>query len=340
MRIPFLNRIEKRAETYTEAIIAQLLDTADTAIAPSGSTAAEEVAIGLWGRAFASANVTPSGPIADALSPSVMQMIGRNLAEFGESLWVIEVEGGALHLEHASDYTIEGMREWIYDLSLSYPDGIVKRSLPAARVLHVRYAEDGDQPWKGIGPMQQASTTRRLVTNVETRLADETSARSGYLIPVPEVTAALQGDINKLKGKSVLVKSTADGWDQTTQAPKGDFESRRIGFSPPQTIKPLRDDVGRALLAAAGVPASLLGNAGSSDTREGYRQFLHGTIQPVAKLILGELRYKLDSPGLSLDFDDLMASDIAGRARAFGVMVTGGTELERAAALSGLLAAE
>ena len=98
--------------------------------------------------------------------------------------------------------------------------------------------------------------------------------------------------------------------------------------------------MGRALLASAGVPAALLGNAGSSDTREGYRQFLHGTIQPIAKLILGELRYKLDRPDLSLDFDDLMASDIAGRARAFGVMVTGGMELERAAALSGLLAAE
>ena len=340
MRIPFFNRIEKRAEDYTEAIIAQLIDTADTSVTPSGSTAAEEVAIGLWGRAFASANVTPSGPIADVLSPTVLQMIGRNLAEFGESLWVIEVEDGVLHLEHASDYTIQGMREWIYDLSLSYPDGIVRRSLPASRVVHVKYAEDGDQPWKGIGPLRQASTTRRLNANLETRLADESSARSGYLIPVPEVTAALQGDLNKLKGKSVLVKSTADGWDQTTQAPKGDFESRRIGFSPPQTIKPLRDDVGRALLAAAGVPASLLGNAGSSDTREGYRQFLHGTIQPVAKLILGELRYKLDSPDLSLDFDDLMASDIAGRARAFGVMVTGGMELERAAALSGLLAAE
>ena len=351
MRIPFLNRIEKRAEDYTEAIIAQLIDTADTSVTPSGSTAAEEVAIGLWGRAFASAKVspsgpiadalTPTGPIADALTPTVLQMVGRNLAEYGESVWEIEVEGGELHLEHASDYTIQGMREWMYDLSISYPDGIVTRTLPAARVLHVRYAEDGDQPWKGIGPFQQASTTRRLNANLETRLAEESSAKSGYLIPVPDVTAALQGDLNKLKGKSVLVKSTADGWDDTTQAPKGDFESRRIGFNPPQTIKPLRDDVGRALLASAGVPSALLGNAGSSDTREGYRQFLHGTIQPIAKLILGELRYKLDRPDLSLDFDDLMASDIAGRARAFGVMVsTGGMELERAAALSGLLAAE
>ena len=228
MKIPFLNRIERRAEGYTEAIIAQLIDVADTSVTPSGSTAAEEVAIGLWGRAFASANVTPSGPIAEALTPSVMQMVGRNLAEYGESLWVIEVEDGALQLEHASDYTITGTREWIYDLSLSYPDGIVRRSLPASRVVHVKYAEDGDQPWKGIGPFQQASTTRRLVSNLETRLADETSARSGYLIPVPEVTAALQGDLNKLKGKSVLVKSTADAWDQQTQAPKGDFEARRL----------------------------------------------------------------------------------------------------------------
>ena len=96
---------------YEGIIIAQLIDTADTAVAPSGSTAAEEVAIGLWGRAFASANVTPSGPIADALTSNVLQMIGRNLAEYGESIWEIEVEGGGLHLEHASDYTIEGMRE-------------------------------------------------------------------------------------------------------------------------------------------------------------------------------------------------------------------------------------
>ena len=134
MRIPFFNRLEKRAEDYTEAIIAQLIDTADTSVEPDGATAAEEVAIGLWGRAFASANVTPSGPIAEALTPTVMQMVGRNLAEYGESLWEIEVEGGELHLEHASDYTIEGMREWIYDLSLPYPDGIVKRTLPPGSV--------------------------------------------------------------------------------------------------------------------------------------------------------------------------------------------------------------
>ena len=74
--------------------------------------------------------------------------------------------------------------------------------------------------------------------------------------------------------------------------------------------------------------------------REGYRQFLHGTIVPVSKLVLGELREKLDTPALAFGFEDLMASDIAARARAFGVMVTGGMDIERAAGLSGLLTAE
>ena len=97
MRIPFLNRIERRAEGYTEAIIAQLIDTADTvdcAVRLDRSRGGGYRPMGEGLRV--SANVTPSGPIADALTPTVMQMIGRNLAEYGESLWVIEVEGGAL----------------------------------------------------------------------------------------------------------------------------------------------------------------------------------------------------------------------------------------------------
>ena len=47
----------------------------------------------------------------------------------------------------------------------------------------------------------------------------------------------------------------------------------------------------------------------------------------------------LGSRGLEvrLDFDDLMASDITGRARAFGSMVTAGMDVEEAAILTGLI---
>ena len=53
-----------------------------------------------------------------------------------------------------------------------------------------------------------------------------------------------------------------------------------------------------------------------------------------------ELREKLDSPSLSLGWQALMASDISGRARAFGSLVNGGMEIDRALAVTGLLAQE
>ena len=53
-----------------------------------------------------------------------------------------------------------------------------------------------------------------------------------------------------------------------------------------------------------------------------------------------ELADKLERPGLALDFSGLFASDITGRARAFGSLATGGMDIERAAALSSLLAGE
>ena len=337
MKIPFFNRLETRADTYSEAVIAALLDSSNAETIPNGTTAAEEIVVGLFGRAFASATVTPDGQVADALTPRVLAAMGRDLAEYGESVWEIEVEGGALSLAHASDYTVEGLRDWTYTIDHAYPDGIISRTVPASRVVHLRYGESNSQPWKGIGPLRQASTTRRLTANLESRLADESTARAGYLLPVPQVSDSLQADLNKLKGKTVLVESMEDFTGG--QATKQVMEPVRLGFAPPPSLYPLRLDVSRSLLVAAGVPAAMLGGD-ANEMREGYRQFLHGTILPMSKLALGELREKLDSPMLTLSFDDLMASDIAGRARAFGSLVTGGMDIERAAGLSGLLAAE
>ena len=81
----------------------------------------------------------------------------------------------------------------------------------------------------------------------------------------------------------------------------------------------------------------VLAASGAGDRRESWRQFLHSTIQPVSELIVDELRIKLDTPELRFDFSELMASDLAGRARALGSMVQAGIKLGKAPALSGLL---
>ena len=194
---------ETRAQSFTDAIVAQLIEGAggDSDIL-AGGTAVEEILTGLWGRAFASAKVTPDTPATRALTPSVLGQIGRQLAEEGESLWEIRLERGAVILDNAATYDVQGLRHWVYHLDFNYPDGIVSRTLPASRVIHLRYSCSARQPWTGKGPLSESSTTLRLARALETRLGDEASAKVGSLIPVPRVDDNLQSDINALKGKS------------------------------------------------------------------------------------------------------------------------------------------
>ena len=80
--------------------------------------------------------------------------------------------------------------------------------------------------------------------------------------------------------------------------------------------------------------------AGSAGTaaREALRRWLHTTLHPLARAVQAELRAGLNAPELSLNFDGLFASDLSGRARAFGSLVKSGMDIDRAAALAGLLA--
>lgn len=71
-----------------------------------------------------------------------------------------------------------------------------------------------------------------------------------------------------------------------------------------------------------------------------FRQrFLHATIDPLGKLVAEELSEKFEFP-VSLSFENLMPSDIVGRARAFQSMVGGGMDTDRAVVLSGLMMTE
>ena len=90
------------------------------------------------------------------------------------------------------------------------------------------------------------------------------------------------------------------------------------------------------MLAACGVPVTLLESTQGTALREAWRQFLHSSVTPVSLLASVELSDKLDTP-LTLSFDRMMASDLSGRARAFQSMVGGGMAVERAAALAGLM---
>ena len=81
---------------------------------------------------------------------------------------------------------------------------------------------------------------------------------------------------------------------------------------------------------------TLLGGGDGPASREGFRQFLHGTVMPVS-IDLAHVIAKQFDTSISFSFDRPFASDLSGRARAFQSMVGGGIDVDRAAALAGLM---
>ena len=257
-------------------------------------------------------------------------------------MYLLVLEGPSAILRPAASWEITGSgRPWTYKLDFAEPDVTATTTVDGASVVHPMYSFDAERPWVGVGPLQRSSTTTDIAANVDQKLSEESGTTTGYLVPTPKVDTQLQTDLKALKGRLTLVESTANAWGQgRDNAPRGDYQPQRLGFNPPVSLEPLRDGVNRSILAACGVPASLLGNSDGTFARESLRQFLHVTCSAVAEIIAVELAEKLEAPGLAFNFDKLMASDLSGRARAFQSMVNGGMPVERAAALAGLMEPE
>ena len=301
---------------------------------------AVEAAAGLWARAFASATVEPSTAATQDLTPSVLSAIGRGLAVRGEAVFNLAVNG-AVELTQAASWKVSGgvrPETWRYSLEIPLPaGGVVKRTLPAESVLHLRYATRPRSPWTGVSPLGMADETRALAVWIERRLAEETSTATSYVLPLPEGADvdALKADIKGGRGRLHIVDTTAAAWGEgTASAPRSDWGTKRLGASPPDSLGKLRGDVKADIFGVYGIPSSIHGTGGSA--RESYRQFLSSTIQPLAKLVVEELAVKLDVPTLALDFTELRAADISGRARAYGVLITAGMAPADAAEATGL----
>ena len=80
-------------------------------------------------------------------------------------------------------------------------------------------------------------------------------------------------------------------------------------------------------------------NPNGTAGREAWRQLLFATVAPLGRLIAAEMSAKLETD-ISFGWDELRASDIAGRARAFQSMVGAGMDAAKAAGLAGLMVDE
>ena len=345
----FLKREKRQADSFTDAVVRAVEASVTGRVqADALQTAAAEICAGLWSRAFASATVEPSTLATRAVTPDVLAMIGRSLIDAGECCFELRVDG-ALRAVPASSFSVMGGVDpagWMYELTLPGPSRSTIKKVRSEAVLHFRYGVSPREPWRGVSPLRRASETSSLLGNMERRLREETGGVVGHLVPTPSTNpndeySDLKDDLKALAGNFALVPSMTDGgWSDPGRgnSPKSDWGVQRIGANPPQSIDLLRSNAALHVLAACGVPVVLLERSDGTAMREGWRQFLHGSVSPVAQIVEQELADKLNIR-VELNFDSLFASDLSGRARAFQSLVGGGMDPERAAGLAGLLEA-
>ena len=357
MRWPWSRKTERRA-SYGDSVVNALVTAARGEASQSAlSTAALESCAALYSGAFAVATIVGApDAVTSALTPACRSLIARNMIRYGESLHLIDVTGDGLRLAPVGSHDVSGGPDpasWWVRCDLFGPSGNVTRLAPYDAVLHCMYSVDASRPWVGVSPLGWASQTARLAAGLEATLGNESTAPSAQVLPIPlapkfgdvedenqnaDPLSPMRHDLVNARGSVVLVETLADGLGLGKDAaPRGDWQQRRLGADWPDTLRSTRGDVFDAVASACNVPGTLL-DKGSEGTaqREALRRFLHLGLAPVGELIASELREKLDAPDLRFDFAPLMASDLAGRARAVGAFVKAGMGLDAALQRAGL----
>ena len=340
------DNLEYRADdSFTNALITLLTARAGAqqAALPAALGTLESAA-GLVGRAFATAMVeSPATPVLDALTPSCLALVGRSLVRAGEVVFYLDTSAGRIDLLPAQSWDVDGgpnPRSWEYRVTVSGPDRTFTYDhVPAAGVLHFQWARDAATPWRGVGPLQSGQLTARLAADLMAALGDEAATPRGQIMQLPvsgddPTLGKLKADIKQLAGGMGYLEAGDMGG-----APGGGVVkmAERIGAQPPAALVELFKLTRLDVLAACGLNPSLFDIAPGVSQRESYRQMLYSVVSPLGRMIAAECTDKLAAP-VTLDWAELRAGDIAGHARAFSSMVQGGIPVERAAALSGLLA--
>lgn len=329
--------------SYTDAIINALLSRAQgRTLAVPSATAALEACTGTVGRGFMAGEVSGRPAVMDAVTPDCLEIIGRGLIRYGEAVFLIDTTAGRLQLLPAETWDVEGgplPDSWWYRVTLGGPSNTLTYPVvPAASVLHFKYAIDAARPWRGNGPLTVASLAGRLSAETVNVLANESSGPVGRLLGVPKdgadsTVANLKEDIAKAKGRVALLEN--GDWDNVGTA-SVNLKAERFGAEPPQSLVNLLERASQEIYAACGFSRALWGDGNAAATREAWRLALFGVIAPLGRKVEAEMRAKLDDD-VTLSWQELRASDLSGRARAFQSMVGGGMDISQAVSIAGLM---
>ena len=342
----------KVPEDATDRWLRDLYENAESATV--WQTAAVEAAAGLWGRVLSCAEVAPAGAGALAgVTPCFLAWAGRALILRGEAVALIDVAEGEARLLPCLGHDVDGHADpgsWIYRCDVAGPSSHRSRRVPAAGVVHLRWAVNRAAPWRGLSPIREARETGRHHARA-TRFA-------GDLADPVHLTSAVVW--NKDGEAARAPRPTPEQGNLIRdEHPKRNAEIRRknlVPILPPDVdiVSPPRNalteaerealqDSGSGLLSACGIPPQLLSTSGEATVaREAWRLFYLSAVAPVARQVEDELRAKLH-PETALGFDMLRASDqdqisraTERRARAYKALTEAGIETGEARRLAGL----
>lgn len=290
---------------------------------------AVEVAAGMLSRALVSAEVTGT-----TVPPTWMRDVGTDLMRRGEHLSRIVVHRDTLRLVRQSSWTWEGSSAdpdtWTARTVETGPDATSTRLVPYGGLIWLTWTSDPSSPYRGRSPSRWANVTAAAAANIELSLSREASGDTATIIPVPLATqgddstttdnndanqvdpfAGYRTDLAAAKGRTALVESMANNYDQGGNPPRGDWQPVKLHPEPDQAAVLLAQHAYDRLLAAHGVPPSLASDADGTAQREALRRWHMGVVEPVGRVVAWELSEKLEVP-VTVTFDNY-ALDMVGR---------------------------
>ena len=338
--------------SYSSLILGAFEAAARGAGSPAAAWArssAAEIASLFWARGLATATVEPQTRRTAALTPLTCATIARRLARNGEYLAVLDVRDGRLALDEAWEWFVTGRPRrdsWIFRVTQSGPSFTETRTLPADEVCLVRYAWFPEQPWRGASPAAFASNGAALSGGIDATLAGESLGPSGYCMPVSDLGSDAEDDsadpftkmraeLASLRGGLTLAPTQKDALGRGNDAaPASDYESKRFGFHPPDTIEPLRRQALVDALAAFGIPGAMVDERSAAAAyREAARTFRESTLPALAAIIAEQVGEQIGQP---FTFVFPAISDVSLKARAVHSLTQSGMTIEDARAVVGL----
>ena len=239
---------------------------------------------------------------------------------------------------------------WRYRLNLPAPSsGLETIWADATDVIHLKYTTDKSRPWRGLSFIHKAATSGKLLAGLENLLANEASATSGHILAFPSGSlgeaeqgkkkSALNTLLSKLKasrgGTTAFQMASEPMALDSTKTAKVGVQNYRIGMETPQQITELRGPLRLSILAAAGIPPSLVSSDSATNTREAFRLFVYSRVMPLARVVATELSLKMNDK-IMFNFSALKASDVSGRSRSYKALIDAGMPAAQAGIVAGV----